>query len=97
MSILSFLRHHHTRTLYVQNPPANGFFFIVLARKSPTPTIDKWSPALQIRTVLLSVQALLSSPNPDDPLANDVAQHWKENENAAIQTAQEWTRKYATA
>jgi ubiquitin-conjugating enzyme E2 N len=48
--------------------------------------IDKWSPALQIRTVLLSIQALLSSPNPDDPLANDVAQHWKENENAAIAT-----------
>jgi ubiquitin-conjugating enzyme E2 N len=46
--------------------------------------------------VLLSVQALLSSPNPDDPLANDVAQHWKENENNAIQTAQDWTRKYAT-
>ncbi len=34
---------------------------------------DKWSPALQIRTVLLSIQALLSAPNPDDPLANDVA------------------------
>ena len=29
--------------------------------------LDKWSPALQIRTVLLSVQALLSAPNPDDP------------------------------
>lgn len=27
-------------------------------------TIDKWSPALQIRTVLLSIQALLSAPNP---------------------------------
>lgn len=26
---------------------------------------DKWSPALQIRTVLLSIQALLSAPNPD--------------------------------
>lgn len=38
---------------------------------------DKWSPALQIRTVLLSVQALLSSPNPDDPLATDVAKHYK--------------------
>ena len=24
-----------------------------------------WSPALQIRTVLLSIQALLSAPNPD--------------------------------
>ncbi|CAJ0642933.1 16446_t:CDS:2, partial [Entrophospora sp. SA101] len=56
---------------------------------------DKWSPALQIRTVLLSVQALLSAPNPDDPLANDVAQHWKENEKAAIATARDWTRSYA--
>ncbi|KAI9596489.1 putative ubiquitin-conjugating enzyme E2 [Syncephalis fuscata] len=56
---------------------------------------DKWSPALQIRTVLLSIQALLSAPNPDDPLANDVAQNWKENEQAAIATAIEWTQKYA--
>ena len=45
---------------------------------------DKWSPALQIRTVLLSIQALLSAPNPDDPLANDVAEHWKKNEQQAI-------------
>ena len=52
---------------------------------------DKWSPALQIRTVLLSIQALLSAPNPDDPLANDVAQHWKENEQAAIATGKENT------
>uniref|UniRef100_A0A8C5MJY5 UBC core domain-containing protein n=1 Tax=Leptobrachium leishanense TaxID=445787 RepID=A0A8C5MJY5_9ANUR len=35
---------------------------------------DKWSPALQIHTVLLSIQALLSAPNPDDPSANDAAQ-----------------------
>ncbi|EFA75916.1 putative ubiquitin-conjugating enzyme E2 [Heterostelium album PN500] len=56
---------------------------------------DKWSPALQIRTVLLSIQALLSAPNPDDPLANDVAEHWKSNEKDAIQTAKEWTRLYA--
>ncbi|KAE9552834.1 hypothetical protein FO519_003947 [Halicephalobus sp. NKZ332] len=53
---------------------------------------DKWSPALQIRTVLLSIQALLSAPNPDDPLATDVAEHWKTNEADAIRTAQEWTR-----
>merc|ERR1712078_978212 len=56
---------------------------------------DKWSPALQIRTVLLSIQALLSSPNPDDPLDETVARHWKENENAAISTAKEWARMYA--
>ncbi|GMM50851.1 E2 ubiquitin-conjugating protein [Starmerella bacillaris] len=56
---------------------------------------DHWSPAMQIRTILLSVQALLSSPNPDDPLANDVAAIWKENEPLAVQTAKEWTEKYA--
>ncbi|KAF8754676.1 hypothetical protein RHS01_05970 [Rhizoctonia solani] len=52
---------------------------------------DKWSPALQIRTVLLSIQALLSAPNPDDPLATDVAKHYKENESDAIRVSKEWT------
>lgn len=50
--------------------------------------IDKWSPALQIRTVLLSIQALLSAPNPDDPLANDVAEKWKTSEAEAIETGE---------
>lgn len=57
---------------------------------------DKWSPALQIRTVLLSIQALLSAPNPDDPLNNEVADQWKLDEAEAIKTAKEWTRMYAT-
>ena len=56
---------------------------------------DKWSPALQIRTVLLSVQALLSAPNPDDPLATDVAKHYKEDETDAQRVSKEWTQKYA--
>ena len=56
---------------------------------------DKWSPALQIGTVLISIQALLSAPNPDDPLADEVAKAWKDNEAQAIGTAQEWTQKYA--
>ena len=28
---------------------------------------DQWSPALTLKTALLSLQALLSSPEPDDP------------------------------
>lgn len=56
---------------------------------------DKWSPALQIRTVLLSIQALLSAPNPDDPLAENVAKHWKDNEAEAVETARAWTRQFA--
>lgn len=56
---------------------------------------DNWSPALQIRTILLSIQALLGAPNPDDPLAADVAKSWKEDEQAAIATARAWTQQYA--
>nr|CDS26823.1 ubiquitin conjugating enzyme E2 N [Hymenolepis microstoma] len=57
---------------------------------------SKWSPAQQVRTVLLSIQALLGSPNPDDPLDNEVAAEWKQDEAKAVQTAREWTRLYAT-
>ncbi|KAH9619583.1 hypothetical protein KSS87_008265 [Heliosperma pusillum] len=57
---------------------------------------DKWSPALQIRTVLLSIQALLSAPNPDDPLSENVAKHWKTDEAEAVETAKEWTQLYAS-
>jgi len=58
---------------------------------------DKWSPALQIRTVLLSIQALMSAPNPDDPLSNEIAEHWKSDERGAIERAKEWTRKFANS
>ncbi|KAH8931306.1 hypothetical protein BDL97_19G013600 [Sphagnum fallax] len=47
---------------------------------------DKRSPALHIRTVLLSIQALLSAPNPDDPLAENIAKHWKSDEAEAVAT-----------
>lgn len=57
---------------------------------------DKWSPALQIRTVLLSIQALLSAPNPDDPLDNNVAELWKTNEKEALRRAREFTESFAT-
>jgi ubiquitin-conjugating enzyme E2 N len=56
---------------------------------------DKWSPALQIRTVLLSIQALMSAPNPDDPLDNTVADVWKNDEPKALETAREFTKNFA--
>ncbi len=56
---------------------------------------EKWSPALQIRTILLSVQALLSTPNPDDPLDERIAKHWRENEDEALVKAREMTKMHA--
>merc|ERR1712021_79546 len=42
---------------------------------------NKWSPALQIRAVLLSIQALMSLPNLDDPLDQEIADHWKASQD----------------
>ncbi|KAF1744388.1 hypothetical protein MXB_5044 [Myxobolus squamalis] len=47
---------------------------------------ENWSPALQINKILLSLQALLASPNPNDPLENEIANHWNENEKDALET-----------
>mmetsp|Transcript_4513 Transcript_4513/g.9289 ORF Transcript_4513/g.9289 Transcript_4513/m.9289 type:complete len:152 (+) Transcript_4513:99-554(+) len=56
---------------------------------------DKWSPALQIRTVLLSIQALLSAPEPSDPLDTTVADHFINDRKAAEAEARKWNETYA--
>lgn len=58
---------------------------------------DKWTPALQIRTVLLSILALLSCPCIDDPLDPSVAEHFKNNQKEALQVAKQWNQIYAQA
>ena len=55
----------------------------------------EWSPALQIRTVLLSIQCLLSKPNTGDPLNEQVNDHWLKDEKGAINEAKRWTQKHA--
>lgn len=56
---------------------------------------DQWSPALTIRTALLSLQALLSMPEPDDPQDAQVAGQYKADIRAWEQTARTWTDTYA--
>ena len=55
-----------------------------------------WSPALQIRAVLLSIQSLLNEPNTADPLNEKVNEHWLRDKKDAEKTAKEWTLKYAS-
>ena len=56
---------------------------------------DEWSPALTIRTALLSVQALLTAAEPKSPQDAVVAAQY-ENEFPAFQKkAREWTKLYA--
>jgi ubiquitin-conjugating enzyme (huntingtin interacting protein 2) len=56
---------------------------------------NEWSPALTIRTTLLSLQALLSCPEPDDPQDAEVAKEYKTNRNKFNDTALQWTNRYA--
>lgn len=56
---------------------------------------DRWSPALQVRTVLLSIQALLGAPNANDPLNSEVAAAWLRDEGAAIEEARRLTQSCA--
>lgn len=50
---------------------------------------------MTLRTVLLSLQALLASPEPDDPQDAVVARQCKEKPQIFHLTAQHWAHAYA--
>ncbi|URE27361.1 Ubiquitin-conjugating enzyme [Musa troglodytarum] len=43
-------------------------------------------PMAAPKVKLSIIQALLSAPNPDDPLSENIAKHWKTNEAEAVET-----------
>ena len=56
---------------------------------------DEWSPALTIRTALISLQALMCSPEPDDPQDAQVAAQYKNSPQQFHATAKQWTEQHA--
>lgn len=56
---------------------------------------DEWTPALSIRTALLSLQALMTAPEPTDPQDAVVAKEYMDNRELFIKNAKEWTKLYA--
>jgi len=56
---------------------------------------DQWAAAMTIRTVLLSLQALLAAAEPDDPQDAVVAKQFKESPEMFRLTAKHWTSVYA--
>ncbi|XP_053393372.1 ubiquitin-conjugating enzyme E2-17 kDa-like [Mercenaria mercenaria] len=56
---------------------------------------SQWSPALTVGKVLLSILALLSEPNPDDPLVPEIAKLYKTDKKKYLHDAREYTKKYA--
>jgi ubiquitin-conjugating enzyme (huntingtin interacting protein 2) len=56
---------------------------------------NEWTPALTIRTALISLQALLCNPVPDDPQDAQVASQYKNDKKSYEETAKLWTSNYA--
>eukprot|EP00300_Choanocystis_sp_HF-7_P033224 c45524_g1_i1.p1 GENE.c45524_g1_i1~~c45524_g1_i1.p1 ORF type:complete len:163 (+),score=24.19 c45524_g1_i1:48-491(+) len=56
---------------------------------------DKWSPALTISKVLLSISSLLTDPNPDDPLVPEIANLCKRDRAEYEAKARQHTQRYA--
>lgn len=55
---------------------------------------DQWAAAMTLRTVLLSIQALLASPEPNDPQDAVVARQYLDDRRLFEQTARHWTAVY---
>uniref|UniRef100_A0A1B6E9Y1 E2 ubiquitin-conjugating enzyme n=1 Tax=Clastoptera arizonana TaxID=38151 RepID=A0A1B6E9Y1_9HEMI len=56
---------------------------------------DQWAAAMTLRTVLLSLQALMAAAEPDDPQDAVVARQYKEDIDMFRLTARHWTSIYA--
>ncbi|KAL7632803.1 UNVERIFIED_CONTAM: hypothetical protein RMT77_016869 [Armadillidium vulgare] len=56
---------------------------------------DEWAASMTLRTVLLSLQALLAAAEPDDPQDEMVARQYRNNYPLFFKTAQYWTYFHA--
>ena len=58
---------------------------------------DQWAAAMTLRTVLLSLQALLAAPEPNDPQDAVVARQYMDNPSIFRKTARHWANVHAGA
>ena len=56
---------------------------------------NEWTPALTIRTALISLQALMCEPVPNDPQDAVVAKQYMSDIKLFNQTAKHWVEEYA--
>ena len=56
---------------------------------------NEWTPALTIRTALISLQALMCEPVPNDPQDAVVAKQYMQDIKLFNETAKHWVEEYA--
>lgn len=55
------------------------------------PPGGSYNPAITLESILLSIQLLLSSPNPDDPLRDDVSDEYRYNRELFNENAKKYS------
>lgn len=78
--------------IYHPNIDTGGRICLDTLNKPPK---GAWRPSLNIAKVLQSIQLLLSSPNPDDPLMEDISAEFRANPPAFRAKAVASTKKHA--
>lgn len=57
---------------------------------------DKWSPVLTFSKIYMSIQSLLTDPNPDSPLNGEAADLYKKNKKEYRKKCQKFITDYAS-
>ncbi|XP_065572384.1 ubiquitin-conjugating enzyme E2 T-like isoform X2 [Artemia franciscana] len=82
-----------TTPVYHPNIDNRGRICMDLLKSQPTGT---WKPTIHLSHLLISVQLLLSEPNPNDPLMPEIAEEFLKNREKFNATARSWTAEHAT-
>lgn len=56
---------------------------------------SNWTPVCSLLKIIQTISSLLSTPNPNDPLASNIGNEFRENPKKFNATAMEWTTKHA--
>lgn len=81
-----------TTPIYHPNIDESGRICLDTLNMPPKGT---WKPSVNLVGVLTSLQQLLSTPNPDDPLMQHIAAQYKTNYTAYVTAAQKSTQQHA--
>lgn len=78
--------------IYHPNIDSAGRICLDLLKMPPK---GSWKPSLNISTILKSIQILMSDPNPNDPLMDEIATEFRDDKRLFLEKAKNWTLKYA--